>query len=557
MSATLFLREEVWRLRAPNTPLLPIRILHSVSKGEVFEMPIFEIPREITYTPRMTQRKKIAGDIGVIGLGVMGTNLARNIARKGFAVSVYNRTAEKTEDVIKKFGHEGLRGTRTIKELIASLQHPRIVVLMVAAGKPVDDVVEQLRPYLNKNDIIIDAGNSNFRDTIRRETALKSKGIHWVGMGVSGGEEGALNGPSIMVGGSAQAWNKIKPILTHIAAKDFAKNPCVAHVGEHGAGHFVKMVHNGIEYAEMQMIAELYAIMQTCHHAASDRAASGHAMNKKIAQAFYEINKGELKSYLLDITTKIFNKKDPMKKQGNIIDAILDRAGAKGTGKWTVESGLDTGAAIPSIAEAVFARSVSADKDIRIQIAQRMKSLKINVHGKNKRPPELNKKMIQDMRAALLGAKLSVYAQGFHLIAAGDGLYNFNINLAEVPRIWQGGCIIRSKLLPTIAAALTDKSSKINKPNSPTSHLFLNKKIIQKIAALESDWVRLINAVAENSVATPTLASALHYLFAIRTERLPANLIQAQRDYFGAHTFERIDKSGSFHIDWSSSKNAS
>ncbi|HOJ32059.1 MAG TPA: decarboxylating NADP(+)-dependent phosphogluconate dehydrogenase [Candidatus Hydrogenedentes bacterium] len=465
-------------------------------------------------------------DMGLIGLAVMGENLALNMESKGFGVAVYNRTVAKVDAFVKgRAAGKNIVGCHSIDELCASLKKPRKVMLMVKAGQAVDDFIELLIPHLEKGDIIIDGGNSHFPDTIRRTQYLESKGLLYIGTGVSGGEEGALRGPSIMPGGSPAAWEHVKPIFQAIAAKTDDGTPCCDWVGENGAGHFVKMVHNGIEYGDMQMICETYHLMK-----------QGLGMsNEEMHATFSEWYQGELNSYLIEITRDILAYKD---EEGNyVVDLILDTAGQKGTGKWTVIAALDEGQPLTLIAEAVFARCISALKEERLVAAKEfpMSTAPLNVD---------RAEFINDLRHALYAAKIVSYAQGYQLMRAAAKTYNWNLNYGGIALMWRGGCIIRSVFLGKIKEAFDRDPNLVNLLLDP-----FFKDAIQK--ALPS-WRRVVTAAVTVGIPVPALSSALAYFDAYRTERLPANLLQAQRDYFGAHTYERVDKPRGefFHTNW-------
>ncbi len=465
-------------------------------------------------------------DVALIGLGVMGQSLARNIASQKFRVLTYNRTTKKAVQFIEEYGNDYLDYKANLKALVKELKTPRKIILMVPAGKPVDDMIQSLAKLLSKNDILIDAGNSLFKETIRRNELLKKKGIHFVGMGVSGGEEGALRGPSIMPGCDAKVWKSIRPILTKIAAKDFKGKPCVTHVGTDGAGHYVKMVHNGIEYAVMQMMAEAYEMLKSIY---------GLKPNE-IANVFSKYNRGRLKSYLFEISVPVLSRKDDFKK-GYLIDFILDKAGQKGTGRWTVIDALERGAVIPTIAEAVFARSLSSNKTERIVLSKLYKTRE----SKNLLS---RKAFVKQLESALYAGMISCYAQGFELIRLAAEQQNWKLNFAEIARIWEGGCIIRADLLNFIHKAFASKRGK-------PVHLFMIgdiKKALQKDAPALSEVVSL---GARSNVPIAAMATAHAYLYGMTSSVVPANFIQGLRDFFGAHTYERADKKGIFHTPWS------
>ena len=466
-------------------------------------------------------------DIGLVGLAVMGENLVLNMESKGFSVAVFNRTTEKVDKFISGRGHnKNIIGCHTMKELCGNLEPPRKVMIMVKAGNPVDQTIEATLPYLEEGDIIIDGGNSHFPDSVRRTRYLADKGIHFIGTGVSGGEEGALKGPSIMPGGAPEAWPYVKPIFQAISAKVADGSPCCEWVGKEGAGHYVKMVHNGIEYGDMQMICEAYNLMK-----------SVLGLNaEELHSVFDEWNKGDLDSYLIEITRDIFTEKDP--ETGKyVVDVVLDTAGQKGTGKWTSESGLDLGIAIPTIAEAVFARCVSAAKDERLEASKVLTGPETKFEGQKK-------SFIEDIRKALYASKICSYAQGYQLMRAAAKEYGWDLNYGEIALMWRGGCIIRAKFLGDIKSAF-DK-------NPELSNLLLDPFFKKIIDNCQFSWRKVIATAVQLGVPVPAFSSALSYYDSYRTAVLPANLLQAQRDYFGAHTYERTDKPRGefFHTDW-------
>jgi 6-phosphogluconate dehydrogenase len=465
-------------------------------------------------------------DIGLIGLAVMGENLVLNMESKGFKVAVFNRTVERVSNFVNgRAKGKNIIGTFSIDELIKVLKRPRKVMLMVKAGKPVDDFIELILPHLEPGDIIIDGGNSNFEDTIRRTKYVESKGSLYIGTGVSGGEEGALTGPSIMPGGSVKAWDFIKPIFQSIAAKVNDGTPCCDWVGENGAGHFVKMVHNGIEYGDMQLISEAYQIMKELLHMSAE----------EIHEVFKQWNKGELNSYLVEITRDILAFKD---EDGfPLVDKILDTAGQKGTGKWTGIAALDLGVPLTLIGEAVFARTLSSMKSERVEASKTFASLTAKFTGSSEN-------LITDLEQALYASKLVSYAQGYLLMKAAAKEFKWNLNYGGIALMWRGGCIIRSAFLEKIKDAY-DK-------NSGLSNLLLDPFFKAKIEQAQDGWRRIISTAVLNGVWIPAMSTALEYFDGFRNERLPANLLQAQRDFFGAHTYERIDKPGGefFHTNW-------
>jgi 6-phosphogluconate dehydrogenase len=469
--------------------------------------------------------KGTKADIGLIGLAVMGENLILNMESKGFTVACFNRTTSKVDDFINgRAKGKKIVGCRSIEELVGSLAKPRKIMLMVKAGQAVDDFIEALLPHLENGDIIIDGGNSHFPDTIRRTTYVESKGKLYIGTGVSGGEEGALLGPSIMPGGSPAAWPAVKPIFQKIAAHTTAGESCCDWVGEGGAGHFVKMVHNGIEYGDMQMICETYQMMK-----------SMGMSNEEMHEVFAEWNKGELDSYLIEITRDILAVKDQDGKY--VIDYILDTAGQKGTGKWTCFAALDAGMPLTLIGEAVFARCLSAIKEERVAASKVLAGPKPAFRGDKKQ-------MIADLRKALYASKIISYAQGYQLMRAAAKEYKWNLNYGGIALMWRGGCIIRSAFLGKIKEAF-DKN-----PN--LTNLLLDPFFEGATKAAQDSWRRVIMASVEMGVPMPAISAALSFYDGYRCDRLPANLLQAQRDYFGAHTYERVDKPRGqfFHTNW-------
>ncbi len=494
----------------------------------------------------MSNGNTAVADIGLVGLAVMGQNLVLNMADHGFKVAVYNRTVE----VMEKFCADnpntpgGLVGGKTVEEFVKSIKRPRKIVILVKAGPAVDNVVESLKPFLEKGDIVIDGGNSLWTDTIRREKALKEQGLCFVGCGVSGGETGARFGPSLMPGGATEAWDSLKPIWQAISAKVDKKTgkpllgatpgkpvvggePCTTYIGGDGAGHYVKMVHNGIEYGDMQLICEAFWLMKNLLG----------LDYPEMSEIFGKWNKGDLDSFLVEITTDILQQKDPKKKGKYLVDMVLDTAGQKGTGKWTSVNALDMGIPAPSIAEAVFARCMSAQKDKRVIASKKIKAPKFKFKGKKSQ-------FIEAIRDALYCSKICSYAQGFDLMSEGAKEYKWNLNFGEIAMIWRGGCIIRAGFLQKIKEAY-DKNPKL--PN-----LMLDPYFKGKIAKAEKNWRKVIALSAESGVPCPQFMSALAYYDSFRSAVLPANLLQAQRDFFGAHTFERIDQPRGkfFHVDW-------
>lgn len=464
--------------------------------------------------------------IGVVGLAVMGRNLALNIESRGYAVSVYNRSREKTDELIAEFPDRKLVPAHTLEAFVASLETPRRILLMVKAGEATDATIAALKPLLDKGDVLIDGGNTHFTDTIRRNQELAQAGLHFIGTGVSGGEEGALRGPSIMPGGQRDAYDLVEPILEQIAAKAPADGePCVAYMGPDGAGHYVKMVHNGIEYGDMQLIAESYAML---------KQVAG-LTNDELGAVYAEWNQGELDSYLIEITAKIFGKKDDETGE-HLVDVILDRAAQKGTGKWTSQNALDLGVPLPLITESVFARVLSSLK------AQRVAASEV-LSGPSPAPLEGDRAaFVESVRRALYLSKVISYAQGFAQLDTASKEYGWNLDLGTIAKIFRAGCIIRARFLQKI----TDAYAK----NAALANLLLDP-YFQDIAANYQSALRdVVIAAVKAGVPVPAFASAVAYFDSYRSARLPANLVQAQRDFFGAHTFERTDKPGSFHASW-------
>ncbi len=464
--------------------------------------------------------------IGLIGLAVMGENLVLNLESHGFTVAVYNRTTEKVDNFVNGRGKgKKITGAHTLEELVDNLESPRKVMIMVKAGRPVDAVIEQLLPLLDKDDIIIDGGNSHFPDSIRRTEELEAKGYRYIGTGVSGGEEGALKGPSIMPGGSTSAWEHVKPMFQAISAKVEDGTPCCDWVGEGGAGHFVKMVHNGIEYGDMQLICEVYQIMK-------DLLGMSYY---DMYDVFKEWNEGELNSYLIEITRDIMRFRD---EEGEpLVEKILDTAGQKGTGKWTAIESLNMGTPLTLIGEAVYARCLSAQKEERVAASKMLKGPEMKFDGDKA-------KFIEDLKNALYAAKVVSYAQGYELMKAAAKEYNWNLNYGGIALMWRGGCIIRSVFLGKIKEAF-DK-------NPDLQNLILDDFFREKIESAQQSWRNVVSEAVKNGIWTPALTTALNYYDGYRAERLPANLLQAMRDYFGAHTYERTDKPrGEFyHTNW-------
>jgi 6-phosphogluconate dehydrogenase len=488
---------------------------------------------------------KALSDIGLVGLAVMGQNLALNIADHGYQISVFNRTTEKTDKFVAENPNTpgGVVGTQTMEEFVASISKPRKIILLVQAGKGTDAVIDGLTPLLEQGDIVIDGGNSLFTDTIRRENAYSAKGLRFIGSGVSGGEEGARYGPSLMPGGEYAAWLELKPIWEAVAAKVDAKTgkplegatpghpivggvPCTAYMGTDGAGHYVKMVHNGIEYGDMQMICEAYALL---------KGLLG-LKPVEMSAVFAEWNKGILDSFLIEITTEILKQKDPVTKKP-FVDVVLDTAGQKGTGKWTSTNALDMGVPAPTIAEAVFARCISAVKEERVAASKILK-------GPSKKYKGSKKALLEAIQDALYCSKICSYAQGFQLMRAGAKEFNWKLNFGEIAQIWRGGCIIRAAFLQKITEAY--------KRQPKLANLLLDPYFNKTFQKAQANWRKVIALAAECGVPTPTFSASLSYYDGYRSARLPANLLQAQRDFFGAHTYERVDQPRGkfFHLDW-------
>jgi 6-phosphogluconate dehydrogenase len=467
----------------------------------------------------------MAGDIGLIGLGVMGENLVLNLESRGFSVSVFNRSKEKTDAFLSGSAKgKKIHGFAELKDFCSSLSKPRRIMMMVKAGLAVDQTIENILPFCEPGDIIIDGGNSFFKDTIRRNKALAEKGFRFIGTGVSGGEEGALKGPSIMPGGDFEAYKNIETILNAISAK-VGKEPCSAYMGPDGAGHYVKMIHNGIEYGDMQLIAESYSLMKNLLRMS----------NTDMSGVFEEWNKAELNSYLIEITVNILRKKDDQTGKA-MVDVILDKAGQKGTGVWTSQNALELGVPASTIAEAVFARCISAVKDERVVAASILKGPKI------KKLKNI-KTIVSAVRDALYASKICSYAQGFSLMKEAAREYKWDLDFGRIAMIWRGGCIIRAQFLERIKEAFgRDKGLR---------NLMLDDYFRKALDKAQKGWRNVLSLAFENGIPVPAFASALAYYDGYRSGRLSANLLQAQRDYFGAHTYERVDKPGSFHTEWS------
>jgi 6-phosphogluconate dehydrogenase len=467
-----------------------------------------------------------AADIGVTGLAVMGSNLARNFARHGFTVAVHNRTTARTTALVEQYGDEGdFVPAADAREFVAALERPRRLVIMVKAGEPTDAVIAEFAPLLEEGDVIIDGGNAHFEDTRRRERELRERGIHFVGVGISGGEEGALNGPSIMPGGSAQSYASLGPMLERIAAKAADGAPCTTHIGPDGAGHFVKMVHNGIEYADMQLIAEAYHLL---------RAVAGYTP-EKAADTFRTWNRGRLESYLIEITADVLAHSDAATGLP-FVDVVADRAEQKGTGRWTVQIALDLGVPVSGIAEAVFARSLSGHADLRAA-SRDLPGPKVSVLSEKDAAAFADR-----VEQALYASKIVSYTQGFHQIQAGSDTYGWGIDPGAVAAIWRGGCIIRAAFLDRITAAYQAR------PDLPS--LLSDPGFADEIGGAQDDWRDVVGAAVQHGVPVPGFSAALAYYDALRAERLPAALTQGQRDYFGAHTYRRTDRDGTYHTLW-------
>ncbi|OQR62429.1 phosphogluconate dehydrogenase (NADP(+)-dependent, decarboxylating) [Streptomyces maremycinicus] len=464
--------------------------------------------------------------IGVTGLAVMGRNLARNFARNGYTVALHNRTAARTHALVEEFGHEGeFVAAETAKEFVAALERPRRLVVMVKAGEPTDAVIREFAPLLEPGDMIIDGGNAHFADTRRRERELREQDIHFVGAGISGGEEGALHGPSIMPGGSPQSYESLGPMLEKISAKAADGAPCVTHIGPDGAGHFVKMVHNGIEYADMQLIGEAYQLL---------RDVAGYEP-AQIADIFRTWNTGRLDSYLIEITAEVLSHVDAATGRP-FVDVLVDQAEQKGTGRWTVQIALDLGVPVSGIAEAVFARSLSGHAKLR-EASRGLAGPKASALGKAEAQAFADR-----VEQALYASKIVSYTQGFHEIAAGSEEYGWDIDLGAVSAIWRGGCIIRAAFLDRIRAAYDHRAD--------LPSLLSDETFASEIAAAQDPWREVLVSATLQGVPTPGFAAALAYYDALRAERLPAALTQGQRDFFGAHTYRRVDREGAFHTLW-------
>ena len=470
--------------------------------------------------------ENIDTDIGLIGLGVMGSSLALNMESNGFSVSVHNRTSPQIHNLVNNRSlNNKLYGFESLDEFVKSIKKPRKIMLMVVAGSVVDDYIQKLVPLLDQGDIIIDGGNSHYPDTSRRTDELEAKGFHFIGAGVSGGEEGALKGPSIMPGGSIAAWPEVKGIFQEISAKVGDNEPCCEWIGEGGSGHFVKMVHNGIEYGDMQLICEAYQLMKDVLGMSND----------EMHQTFKEWNEGELNSYLIEITADILKFKE---EDGSyLVDNILDTAGQKGTGKWTASVALDLGSPLTLIGEAVFSRYLSSIKEERVEASSQLSGPRVSFSGDKAQA-------LKDIHDALYASKMVSYAQGYTLLSDAAKAFNWNLNYGAIAMMWRGGCIIRSAFLTKIKDAYDN--------NSDLKNLLLDPFFKDKINQSQEGWRRIIAVAISNGVPVPAMSSSLSYFDGYRSERLPANLLQAQRDYFGAHTYERLDgkKGEFFHTEW-------
>jgi 6-phosphogluconate dehydrogenase len=465
----------------------------------------------------------VTARFGVYGLAVMGQNLARNVASHGIPVAVHNRTASRTERFMAEHGEKGqFVPTFDVKELVVALERPRSILLMVKAGEAVDHAIGELRPHLEGGDILIDGGNSFFMDTRRRARELEAAGLRYLGTGISGGEEGALNGPSMMPGGTPEAYEQVEPVFTRIAAQVDGQ-PCCTYIGTDGAGHYVKMVHNGIEYADIQLIAEAYDFL---------RQALGLEPAEQ-AEVFRDWNQGDLDSYLIQITAEVLSKQDPATGRP-LVDVILDEAQQKGTGKWTSQNALDLGIPVTAITEAVFARFLSAQKSHRTRASGVLPGPRLSVSDGDR--------LVDAVRDALYASKVVAYAQGFEQMAAAAAEYGWSLNLGAIASIWRGGCIIRARFLNRIKEAFDEQ------PDLP--NLLMAPYFVEAVKNAQDSWRRVIRTAVEIGVPTPAFSSSLAYYDGYRRERSPANLIQGLRDYFGAHGYRRVDREGSFHVRW-------
>ncbi|HGF7694118.1 TPA: NADP-dependent phosphogluconate dehydrogenase [Enterococcus faecium] len=464
--------------------------------------------------------------IGVVGMAVMGKNLALNIESRGYSVALFNRTGAKTTAVVEEHPDKNFKATYTIEEFVESIEKPRRILLMVKAGSATDATIQELLPHLDKGDILIDGGNTFFKDTMRRNEELANSGINFIGTGVSGGEEGALKGPSIMPGGQKEAYELVAPILEQISAKAEDGAPCVTYIGPNGAGHYVKMVHNGIEYGDMQLIAESYDLMKNILDLSVE----------EMADIFKEWNQGELDSYLIEITADILTRKDDEGTGKPVVDVILDAAGNKGTGKWTSQSALDLGVPLPLITESVFARYISAYKEERVQASKILSRTNDFEFTGDK------KELVEKIREALYFSKIMSYAQGFAQLRVASKEFDWDLPFGEIAKIWRAGCIIRARFLQKITDAY-DKNPEIE-------NLLLDDYFVEITKKYQQSVRDVVALAVQAGVPVPTFSSAIAYFDSYRAERLPANIIQAQRDYFGAHTYERVDKEGIFHYSW-------
>jgi 6-phosphogluconate dehydrogenase len=471
--------------------------------------------------------------IGLAGLAVMGQNLALNIADKGFPISVYNRTTSKVDETVDRAGREGelpLTGHYTPRDFVLSLQKPRSVIILVKAGAPVDQTIAALAAHMEPGDTIIDGGNEWYENTERRMVDAESKGLLYLGMGVSGGEEGARNGPSLMPGGSYQAYNNIKDIVEKVAAQ-VEDGPCVTYIGEGGSGNFVKMVHNGIEYGDMQLISEAYDVLKNV----------GGLSNAELAEIFDNWNKGELESFLVEITADIFKVKDDY-GEGELVDKILDKTGMKGTGKWTVQQAAELSVAAPTIAASLDCRYLSGLKEEREAAAHILKEAGLQEEVNTVKIGIDKKRLIDDVRQALYASKICSYAQGMNLLRAKSNEKGWNLNFGELARIWKGGCIIRAVFLDRIKQAY--------QRNPNLASLVIDPEFAREMVQRQAAWRRVVGLAVSAGISTPGMCASLAYFDTYRRARLPANLVQAQRDLFGAHTYERIDRPGSYHTEW-------
>ncbi|HAQ4409891.1 TPA: NADP-dependent phosphogluconate dehydrogenase [Enterococcus faecium] len=464
--------------------------------------------------------------IGVVGMAVMGKNLALNIESRGYSVALFNRTGAKTTAVVEEHPDKNFKATYTIEEFVESIEKPRRILLMVKAGPATDATIQELLPHLDKGDILIDGGNTFFKDTMRRNEELANSGINFIGTGVSGGEEGALKGSSIMPGGQKEAYELVAPILEQISAKAEDGAPCVTYIGPNGAGHYVKMVHNGIEYGDMQLIAESYDLMKNILDLSVE----------EMADIFKEWNQGELDSYLIEITADILTRKDDEGTGKPVVDVILDAAGNKGTGKWTSQSALDLGVPLPLITESVFARYISAYKEERVQASKILSRTNDFEFTGDK------KELVEKIREALYFSKIMSYAQGFAQLRVASKEFDWDLPFGEIAKIWRAGCIIRARFLQKITDAY-DKNPEIE-------NLLLDDYFVEITKKYQQSVRDVVALAVQAGVPVPTFSSAIAYFDSYRAERLPANIIQAQRDYFGAHTYERVDKEGIFHYSW-------